>query len=293
MYITNFIKHLKTVCTHKYYVAKYCFKFGLIRQGVFHDLSKFNPKEFLTSVKYYQGNRSPIEAEKEDKGYSLAWLHHFHNNPHHWSYWIDFDMNQNLTPYKIPYKYVIESICDMIGAGITYSRKNKEIYNWNKPYEYYKNHIRFNEEISSKIFHPRTRYLFDVILIDLKEKGLEKVIKYHKLGTYRRIYELDNVFNSEMIQVDYTRILNRYYKTEEERISEFEKDINNILENLTSFHSSSVKKILVKPSFYNYLAKDGEIELIKDSSPLGFFRGIELEFEKDLKDNYKIIYKEN
>ncbi len=42
----NFWGHLTTVCHHKKLVAKYCFKAGLYRQGICHDLSKFSPTEF-------------------------------------------------------------------------------------------------------------------------------------------------------------------------------------------------------------------------------------------------------
>ena len=55
---------------------KNCFAVGLYRQGLLHDLSKYSWEEFATGVKYYQGNRSPNAAEKEEKGYSAAWLHH-------------------------------------------------------------------------------------------------------------------------------------------------------------------------------------------------------------------------
>ena len=53
------------------------------------DLSKYGITEFCSSAKYFQGNRSPIDAEKEETGYSLAWQHHKGHNPHHWEYWID------------------------------------------------------------------------------------------------------------------------------------------------------------------------------------------------------------
>lgn len=293
MKIKNIFKHFKTICKHKYYVAKYCFKFGLYWQGLVHDLSKFSPIEFWTSVKYYQGFRSPIDAEKEAKGYSYAWLHHWHNNKHHWIHWIDFDLKQNLTPYKIPYKYVIEAICDWIGAGRAYNKGN---FTWSEPYEYYRDRTRVNEEISSKIFHPKTRYLFDTILIDIKDKGIDKVIKYHKSGIYKKIYESDEEFNKEMIQVDYTRILNRYYKTEDERIAEYERDINYIVDCMNSFHSPVIAKIKIKPSFYNYLVKDGEIEFSDNNlkfTELGTFHGVEFELEKDLKSNFELIYKED
>ena len=57
-------------------VAKHCFKVGMYWQGLTHDLSKYSPSEFWQGCKYYQGYRSPNNAEREDKGYSAAWLHH-------------------------------------------------------------------------------------------------------------------------------------------------------------------------------------------------------------------------
>ena len=78
-----YLKHFKTVCKHKYYVFKECAACGLFWQGLVHDLSKFSPVEFASSAKYFQGNRSPIDAEKEAIGYSTAWLHHKGHNKHH------------------------------------------------------------------------------------------------------------------------------------------------------------------------------------------------------------------
>ena len=68
--------HFKTITAHKLAVTKLCFRCGLYKQGLLHDLSKYTPVEFCAGVKYFQGNRSPIDYEKEVKGYSLGWLHH-------------------------------------------------------------------------------------------------------------------------------------------------------------------------------------------------------------------------
>lgn len=54
------LKHFKTVCKHKWEVGKICFKCGLYKQGLLHDMSKFSKTEFWTSVKYYQGTSSPL-----------------------------------------------------------------------------------------------------------------------------------------------------------------------------------------------------------------------------------------
>ena len=61
-------KHLKTITYHKYLVAKGCFKVGLYKQGILHDMSKYSPSEFFVGVRYFQGNRSANNAEREDIG---------------------------------------------------------------------------------------------------------------------------------------------------------------------------------------------------------------------------------
>ena len=67
-----------------------CFKCGLYKQGLLHDLSKYSPTELKTGVKYWVGTRSPNSIERETIGYSTAWLHHKGRNKHHWEYWVDF-----------------------------------------------------------------------------------------------------------------------------------------------------------------------------------------------------------
>ncbi len=83
-------KHFCTISRHKYLVMKGCFAVGLVRQGLLHDLSKYMPAEFLPGCRYYQGTMSPNNAERTDRGYSSAWLHHKGRNRHHLEYWLDY-----------------------------------------------------------------------------------------------------------------------------------------------------------------------------------------------------------
>ena len=111
----NIIKHFITITEHKIEVMKGCFKVGLYKQGILHDLSKYSPEEFLVGARYYQGNRSPNNAEREEIGYSSAWLHHKGRNKHHYEYWIDYNSNarysEDLTiPVKMPVKYVVGQV---------------------------------------------------------------------------------------------------------------------------------------------------------------------------------------
>ena len=124
----NIWKHFKTITHHKVLVAKGCFKVGLYKQGLLHDMSKYSPTEFWVGAKYYQGTRSPNNAEREDIGYSSAWLHHKGRNKHHYEYWVDYDFNgpHFLSGLDMPRKYIAEMVIDRICACEVYQ---KEKYN--------------------------------------------------------------------------------------------------------------------------------------------------------------------
>ena len=110
--------HLKTITAHKNRVMKYCFRVGLYRQGLLHDLSKYGPTEFRVGAKYYQGNRSPNEIERLETGFSSAWLHHKGRNKHHLEYWIDYapELGGRIGGMEMPVNYVVEMFWDMLCA---------------------------------------------------------------------------------------------------------------------------------------------------------------------------------
>ena len=41
-----------------------CFRIGLYKQGLLHDMSKYSPTEFLVGCRYYKGYMSPNNAER-------------------------------------------------------------------------------------------------------------------------------------------------------------------------------------------------------------------------------------
>lgn len=163
-------KHFKTITKHKITVMKLCFKVGLYKQGLLHDLSKYAPCEFMTGVHYYQGTKSPNSAEREEKGYSEAWLHHKGRNKHHWEYWVDFTRS-GLKPVKMPTRYVIEMFCDRVAASKVYKGKD---YTDEYPLIYYQGGKH------SYIMHPETRALLEELLFYLSQHGLEKTVDYIK-----------------------------------------------------------------------------------------------------------------
>ena len=125
----NIFKNLKghfcTITHHKMLVMKTCFKVGLYKQGLLHDLSKYTPIEFIPGIIYYQGDRSPINREKELKNCSRGWLHHKGRNLHHFEYWIDYSINPGgkLVGMKMPKKYVAEMVIDRISASKNYLKE--------------------------------------------------------------------------------------------------------------------------------------------------------------------------
>lgn len=128
--------HLKTVLRHKKEVFKLMSKVGMPVQGLLHDMSKFTPIEFMESIKYANGKRSPVEISREVNGYSAAWLHHKGHNKHHWEYWVDKYLDGGIG-CKIPYRYAVEMFCDMVAASKVYKGKD---FTTSSPLEYFESH---------------------------------------------------------------------------------------------------------------------------------------------------------
>ena len=119
------IKHFMTVTRHRNRVMRHCFLAGIGWQGLFHDLSKYSLTEFIPGARYFQGNRSPNEAERETIGYSLAWMHHKGRNRHHFEYWNDVNPATKMyEPVKMPLRFVKEMLCDRVAACKIYRGKD-------------------------------------------------------------------------------------------------------------------------------------------------------------------------
>lgn len=173
--------HTKTVIDHKKEVYKCMKDCGHPIQGLLHDMSKFSPIEFFESVKYFTGTRSPIENAKEVKGYSDAWLHHKGKNKHHSQYWIDNSWGKT-TPQEIPWKYLLELICDGIGAGKVYSKNRGETWSQETPLKYW------YDRDQTSYYHPNTRKKLEWYYSQIATYGWEYVadrIKHQ--GDYYKI----------------------------------------------------------------------------------------------------------
>ena len=169
---THIISHFKTITEHRLLVMKYCFRIGLIYQGLTHDLSKYSPSEFIPGMKYYQGFRSPNDAERREIGFSTAWIHHKGRNRHHMEYWTDYSLTQKdgmLHGVKMPLKYVLEMFCDRLAACRTY---NGDKYTQDMAYNY------FMKGGVSPLLHSETAKFLGRLLYMVKVKGEDYTITY-------------------------------------------------------------------------------------------------------------------
>ena len=179
-YVRNSIDHFRTITRHKLLVGKLCFRCGLYRQGLMHDLSKYSPAEFLMGVKYYQGTRSPNDAEREAKGVTTAWLHHKGRNRHHLEYWVDYDPRRErpgLIGMKMPDNYIVEMFCDRIAASKIYQG---DAYTDRSALDYY------NQGRGKVLLHPYTAEKLELLLKKLAEEGEGAAFRYAR--KYVRAY---------------------------------------------------------------------------------------------------------
>ncbi|MBE6807019.1 MAG: catalase [Ruminococcaceae bacterium] len=157
------IRHFCTITRHRHRVIVHCFRAGIGWQGLFHDLSKYSPREFWVGARYYQGTHSPNETERRTLGYSTAWLHHKGRNRHHFEYWTDYHpVEHRVMPVKMPVNYVAEMFCDRLAASKIYQGKD---YDRQHPLSY------FLAGKPRRVIHPETSALLEGWLTLVAQQG--------------------------------------------------------------------------------------------------------------------------
>ncbi len=168
----HMVKHFVTITRHRHKVISHCAKCGIFWQGLRHDLSKYSPCEFLAGARFYLGDRSPTEAERNQYGYSAAWMHHKGRNRHHFEYWTDYNpASRRMEAVEMPLKYVKEMFCDRVAAGKIYLGKK---YTNDNPINYFLNGN------AKTVMHPKTAALLESWLRMLQRDGEKKTFAYIK-----------------------------------------------------------------------------------------------------------------
>lgn len=78
---------------------------GIIRR---HDESKSSAEEYGPYVDYFYGARD----SETDERFNRAWLHHIHQNPHHWQHWVLSQDDGSEECLDMPYWYIVEMVAD-------------------------------------------------------------------------------------------------------------------------------------------------------------------------------------
>ena len=161
--VQRFWGHLTTITRHRHKVIAHCAKAGILWQGLFHDLSKYSPTEFLQGVRYFDGTHSPTEDERRAEGFSRAWMHHKGRNRHHWEYWVDYSLERRAyISMPMPKRYIAEMLCDRVAASKIYKGS---AYHDGAPLAYL---------MSGKLrddMHPQNFALLERFLTQLQDEG--------------------------------------------------------------------------------------------------------------------------
>ena len=108
-----------------------------------HDKSKYEDVEFYPYLcNFYPSNKNKLNQEE----YDYAWLHHQHNNPHHWQHWILREDEGKLKTLDIPDIYIIEMLCDW--SSFRYKNPESTANKW---YNDNKDKMLLSENTTQKI----------------------------------------------------------------------------------------------------------------------------------------------
>lgn len=97
-------------------------------------------------------------------------------------YWLDEDEEGKIIPIKMPYKYVIESFCDMLGASKAYNPKEwKPEMLWN----YWITKCK-----GKRIMNKESTYLLEKLIWNLYQIGEKEFFKKYKKikKTLKKLY---------------------------------------------------------------------------------------------------------
>ena len=118
-----------------------------------HDESKYSEEEYIPYMYYFYSE----EQNKWLDRFNHAWLHHIHNNPHHWQHWVLYEDEGNSFALDMPMHYIIEMICDW--WAFSWSSNNLyEIFDW------------YKEHRDKQLMSLNTRMIVDTILDMMKEE---------------------------------------------------------------------------------------------------------------------------
>ncbi len=130
-----------------------------------HDASKNSPEEYDAYDRYFYGGNKSFRVVQD---FRRAWLHHIHENPHHWQHWvlINDEPDEGEVALEMDYIYIIEMICDW--WAFSWQKGDlSEIFSW---YDKHQKYIKLA---------PNTRKTVEDILWTLRGRLGYNVLAHH------------------------------------------------------------------------------------------------------------------
>lgn len=121
-----------------------------------HDESKHSVEEYGPYDEYFYGDADDEDRKVIENCFNYAWLHHIHNNPHHWQYWVLHNDNGPVTLLEMPE----EEVYHMIADWWSFSWKEE---NLNTVFDWYEEHK------DKMLLHENTRRLVESTLAKIKD----------------------------------------------------------------------------------------------------------------------------
>lgn len=125
----------------------------LLDNALAHDESKYQACEYMPYDNYFYG-------EKDEEAFNRAWLHHIHNNPHHWQHWVLVNDDGaigdagKVVALEMPTLYALEMVADW--WSFSWRTGNlEEVFDW------------YEEHRDSIILHPKTREFVEAVLDEI------------------------------------------------------------------------------------------------------------------------------
>ena len=265
-----------------------------------HDESKYSTEEYDAYDKYfYGGNRS----YKVVQDFNYAWLHHIHQNPHHWQYWVlindDPGEDENGTPHEYPFGNFVALmiplpyIFEMIADWWSFSWKSGnlfEIFNW---YAEHRNYQYIHPE-SRKIVERVLEKIWDVLIMQETVAGhdISEIEKQYKRFWAEQEDVIDKIVELGHPNVLTAQEIESLVKHSDE--DEDDEDLYGVPE-LKKFPMPDKKHVKSAIRFFNYVDPKYEKELAKAILEKAEEFGLDLEsdilvgdenkFKKYLKEN--------
>lgn len=147
-YTNYIINHIENVKKAYFWLRDHSLiEENILDQLNLHDSSKYSDEEFQAYDDYFYGKQTKEVKEK----FNYAWLHHIHNNPHHWQHWVLINDEDGTIGLEMPEEYVIEMFVDHWSFSWK-SGNLTEIKDW------------YDSHKKKMILHEKTRKLYEEIL---------------------------------------------------------------------------------------------------------------------------------